>query len=78
MQYCANIIFTVGFISLIFVLLFLNTLNFLQQKNTEQQYLVIILLCRVRASEPQVDSRDHLIVVIEVGLWLEIDRYSCE
>ena len=42
--------------------------NFLQHKNTEQQYIVIISSHQVQASEPRVNSRDQLIVVSEVGL----------
>ena len=49
-----------------------------QQKNTEKQYLVIILLYRARYSEPQVNLRDELIVSNKFGLQLEIDRYSCK
>ena len=69
-RYCAIITITDVFISLIFVLfimLFLS-LTFLQQKITKQQYIVIIYVYRAEASEPQVNSRDHLIVVIVVGL----------
>ena len=44
----------------------------------ETYYLVIILLYRARASEPQVNSRYQLIVDSEVGLLLEIDQYYCE
>ena len=42
-------------------------LKILKYKNKEKQYLVIILLYRARASEPQVDLRDQPIVVSEVG-----------
>ena len=70
MQYRANITIIVGFISLILVLLIIlfSCLKILQEKNTEKQYLVIILLYRAQSYEPQVDSRDQLIVVNEVGL----------
>ena len=50
----------------------------LHHKNIETHYLVLILSYRVRASEPQVDSRDKTIVGSEVGLLSEIDRYSCD
>ena len=48
--------------------LFFFMLKILQYKNTQKQYLVIILLYQAQASEPEVDLRDHLIVVSEVGL----------
>ena len=44
-------------------------------KNTEKRYLVIISSYRARDYEPQVDLRDQPIVVSEVGLSMEIDRY---
>ena len=53
-------------------------LEMVQHKNTEKKNLVIISLYRVQASEPQVDSKDQPIVVSEVGLQSEIDRYSCD
>ena len=70
MKYGANITIIVGFISLILVLLIIlfSCFKTVQQKNTEKQYLVIILLYRAQSYEPQVDSRDQLIVVNEVGL----------
>ena len=70
MQYRANITIIVGFISLILVILIIlfSCLKNLQEKNTEKQYLVIIFFYRAQSYEPQVDSRDQLIVVNEVGL----------
>ena len=50
-------------------------LEILQHKNAEKQHLVIISSYRARDSEPQVDLRDQPIVVSEVGLSMEIDRY---
>ena len=70
MRYRENITITVGFISLIFVPLIIL---FIQKKN-----LVVILLYQAQASEPQVDLRYQPIVVSEVGLYLEVDRYSCD
>ena len=67
---CANITITVGFISLYFnvTYYFVFVIEILQHKNTEKQYIVIILLYRAQASKTQVDSRDQPIVVSEVGL----------
>ena len=78
MQYRENVTITVGFISLILVLLIIlfSCFKTVQQKNTEKQYLVIILLYRARSSEPQVNPRDQPIVFSEVGLQLKIDQYS--
>ena len=66
MIYPADITINVGFISLIFhvTYYFIFMLHFsTTQKKTEQQYLVIISSHHAQASEPQVDSRDQLIVV---------------
>ena len=70
MQSFANITIAVGLVSLIFLLLIIifSCFDFLQHKNTEQQYIVIICSYRAQASEPQVDLRYQLIVGSEVGL----------
>ena len=70
MLYPTNSIIFVGFISLIFcVTYFFSCLDsFTKQKNTEQQYLVIISSYRVQDSEPQVDLRVKMIVIGGVGL----------
>ena len=72
MQSRADITITVGFISLIFhvTYYFVFMLEILQHKNTERQYLVIILLYRARASEPHFDSRDQPIFLVRlVYIW---------
>ena len=50
------------------LIVFFHALIFYNTKKTEQQYLVIISLYRVQASEPQVNLRYQPIVVSEVGL----------
>ena len=62
---------------MLLIILFL-CLNFSHHTNIETHYLVIIYSYRVRASEPQVDSREKPIVGSKVNLFLEIDRYSCD
>ena len=68
--YCANITITVGFISLIIYVTYyylFHAFEFLQYKNTEKRYLVIISLYRVQSSEPQFDSSDQTNFVSEIG-----------
>ena len=60
------------------LLIFFPCLKYFYHKNIETHYLVIIYSYRVRASEPQVDSREKPIVGSKVNLFLEIDRYSCD
>ena len=52
------------FVSLIILFL---CLNFLHNKNTEKQYLVIILSYPAQASEPQADSRDQPILLVRLA-----------
>ena len=67
-RYRAKINITVGFISLIFLLLIIlfSCFNFLQHKNIEQKYLVIISSYRVRALNHRSIRRTKLLLLVRL------------
>ena len=75
-QYLTNITSMVGFISLIFLVGF----SFFNFFSTKLQNNIVELLFFIPGviDEPQDNSRFKLIVVSEIGLLLEFDRYSCD
>ena len=54
---------------------FVFMLEMFTSQKYRKKYLVIISSYRARDYELQVDLRNHTIVVSEVGLLSEIDRY---
>ena len=75
-----NITITVGFTSHIVCATysFVFMLKMFTSQKYRKHYPVIIFLYRARAFEPQVNLRDWPIVGTEVGVYLEIDQYSCD